>query len=786
MNGRCLSAGASIAARGLPRGVTLAIGIVFVSSQLGLAQSPNVAQSPKVGDESVLSVSLPQKPNQFAGFNATVTLEPPEYAGYMRVQIELDGTGQFSADRRFSVRVTSVANAYSPSANGIDVVIPVMARQGESRVRAERMVPQESVCEGFRVEILESGVPIEGYGQEVGSFRLRGNTAISDVMSSEMRIRTLWIGDVDTGGSPTLTAATIGFFQYVHGIPAEAVREELDVATISELPGDWRAYQRHDVALITRENFRRLIDTEPAAIDPLREWILLGGTLVVAGCDSRAGVLDRLSFADAGGSPTGEIRVATENAVQQLTKRPQEPNFRERVGDRRASLELDGVRWPLPTSMDSMFQFVYTDLVKWDQRSADAKRAPAIWIQPVAAGRVIGLPGLGGEGRANVVSWRVARQMIWLDHRRSLSIRRGVDPILGDRRFDHWLIPGVAQTPVYTFMGLLTVFVVLVGPVAYRQTVKSGRGYLMFVIAPSLALMTTLSMFAYGIVRDGFGAVARVRQLTWIDGASGDAGERTRATYFAGIRPADGLRFPGDAEVVSYPAPDGLSWEARSGESPARRGTVTVTESGQRFSSSFLPSREQRQFVTHRPRRGLGRLVLSEADGGPASQPPSISSTLPISLRDVVVRDAAGRYWLAPELPAEATEVSCQPLDRVAAAQTLSRLFELQRAVSPTGGRQRPRGTRSRRSVSEVVDLIAELNRRGLEATAPITQGTFEHWLSQTLMIASALPPSTFLAVADVEPDAVAVESAEIVESIRYVFGTLPNAGSPETTDSPS
>ena len=111
--------------------------------------------------------------------------------------------------------------------------------------------------------------------------------------------------------------------------------------------------------------------------------------------------------------------------------------------------------------------------------------------------------------------------------------------------FKKWLVPGVAQPPVYVLVTLLTIFVILVGPVAYRRTTKAGRGHLMFVIAPVLAVVTTVSMFAYGLAADGVSTIARIRQITWVDGATGAAGERVRATYFAPISPGDGLNVSG-------------------------------------------------------------------------------------------------------------------------------------------------------------------------------------------------------------------------------------------------
>ena len=48
----------------------------------------------------------------------------------------------------------------------------------------------------------------------------------------------------------------------------------------------------------------------------------------------------------------------------------------------------------------------------------------------------------------------------------------------------------------------------------------------MFAIAPVLTVITTLSMLGYSIIADGFGSHARIRQITWVDGVTGEGVER--------------------------------------------------------------------------------------------------------------------------------------------------------------------------------------------------------------------------------------------------------------------
>ncbi|MCG8648296.1 MAG: hypothetical protein MI861_00600, partial [Pirellulales bacterium] len=363
----------------------------------------------------------------------------------------------------------------------------------------------------------------------------------------------------------------------------------------------------------------------------------------------------------------------------------------------------------------------------------------------------------------SICHWHVADSVI--SFRQSPMLRRGVDPLLGDRRFTNWLVPGVAQPPVYTFMGLLALFVVLVGPVAYRRTTRLGRNYLMFAIAPLLAMVTTLAMFGYGVVADGFGTVARVRQLTWVDGLSGDAGERVRSTYFAGVRPGAGLSFPGDAEVMGYPEGQGNTLEELDELAPAILGKVSITDEKQVFDSSFLPSREQRQFVVHRPRRRIGVVSLAVKNG---SGVPSISSTFAFPLNQVIARDAAGNYWTVSDLPAGGTS-KCDPLPTNKASIALGRMYADYRPISAVRVARQQTGGANR-----VSDLIIAANRQVNLGGVEVRAGSFEQWLNDHLQLNGRLPERHFVATAEVSSDALAVEETELVESIRYVFGTMP------------
>ncbi len=288
----------------------------------------------------------------------------------------------------------------------------------------------------------------------------------------------------------------------------------------------------------------------------------------------------------------------------------------------------------------------------------------------------------------------------------------------------------------------------------------------MFAIAPALALVTTLAMFGYGIVSDGFGTVVRVRQVTWVDGRSGDAGERVRSTYFAGVRPGDGLRFPGNAEVIGYPQGTGDSWEDQNKLTPETIGKVLIRNDSQVFDSSFLPSRQQRQFVVHQPRTGVGYLSLIPDPDATAA--PSIESSFDFVLHEVLVRDDRSDYWFVDNLASGRPRVT-------AAGRSESRL----KIARPTLQRTRAHFRRSRDTSpaeSQLQPGCLRCDRRHKPpagAKTNITDGVFEQWLQQNLQTLGEIPDGHFVATADVSSDVLAVQGCQPVASIRYIIGTL-------------
>ncbi|MEO1530113.1 MAG: hypothetical protein AAFX06_32340, partial [Planctomycetota bacterium] len=448
-------------------------------------------------------------------------------------------------------------------------------------------------------------------------------------------------------------------------------------------------------------------------------------------------------------------------------------------GPQKPQAAAGGMTAPLPNNMGARFapspveereQIEQSIELLRVQQGALKDRWKKVMPYRVGAGFLLSLPT---EDLRSPGALRTLEELSM--HRNSATVQRGVDPVLGDVRYQRWLIPGVAQPPVYGFMGALTLFVILVGPVAYRFTAKAQRSHLMFIIAPTLALLTTVAMFSYSVVSDGFGTTTRIRQVMWIDGSSGDAFERTRATLFSGIAPRGGIVFPADAEVMLYRAGNQRDWSNLPREIKDVRFRATVTEESQRFSGSVLPSRAQRQFVSHLIRPRLGGIAVKDApvfDSG-ADAPPTgdatIVSNLPFDLEQLIVRSDDGRYWFAARAPGNSEFSAVWLSDLADASKRLGDLYNMHRMIAATAA-TRSGSSSSRRKVT---DLLVFINRQISRQNTPVTDGNLERLLNQVLFADQELPLGSFVALGQPTEDAVAVEGAEVVSSVRYVMGTL-------------
>jgi len=702
-----------------------------------------------------------------AGFKTSVRFSDFCSVGYQPVEIVFQVPVATRADVRLNYRVTSLAATQTPDDNRLAVDIPIVVPEGTKNARWVRYLPKWMMGNGYEVIVSQDGRPLPDFRANVGDIshsRISGRGLVWEHEAAEELAANLLLITADAELSRADTQALAGLrlpWRFVTQGPWNSVtrsghggvrRQKVDANACGSgfLPSDWRGYQRWDLIVLDKAGIAKIKRSE-SEWKALYGWVLCGGTMAVWDAESQQELeklfdmpvsqRTRLSKERVQTLGISLYRVSTESVFfseegEAPAGSPANDPQNQRLGSNQAGLSLFGVG--------------------------------------LGAGRVISVKGSRDmkTGAAHTMEsattfgdrmkWNFYANVMKSDC--SQMLRRGADPMLGNREYYQWLVPGVAQPPVYVLVSLLTIFVILVGPVAYRRTTKAGRANLMFLIAPVLAVVTTVSMFAYAFAADGFSTVGRIRQMTWVDGVTGDAGERVRATYFAPISPGAGLTFPGESEVFSARRPGELTWASRHNLDNEPIGTVTVTEKSQRFNSSFLPSRDQKQFVSHRPRFNLGRLRTKPA--GAKKLGLQVTNEFKFKVNDAILRDRQGQYWQIENVGPGETRVAV-PVSPAIASPILGRFYIDHRPVVVGTPPRTRSGWRN-----GVVDLTSELSK--VTGAGGVVSGSFETWLRESLQIRSDLPPGYFVALGEVTPDAVAVQECDLQDSVHYLIGTLP------------
>ncbi len=231
------------------------------------------------------------------------------------------------------------------------------------------------------------------------------------------------------------------------------------------------------------------------------------------------------------------------------------------------------------------------------------------------------------------------------------NIRHGVEPFADNSDFWDWLIPGVGLPPIMEFQILITLFVIGIGPLNYFLLQRKRRLHLLVLSVPVSALIVTLGLIGYATFADGFQTRVRTRSFTELDQQTGEAVCWSRQTYYAGIAPSDGLRFPLDMSVL--PKEVGVNSRRRGNQMSGR--TIKWGED-QHLAEGWLRSRTTAQFMCIRSRPTLASLELASAPG----QPPVVTNRLGTPILHLVLRDTDGVYYAANSIDAD-TQTTLQP-----------------------------------------------------------------------------------------------------------------------------
>lgn len=250
---------------------------------------------------------------------------------------------------------------------------------------------------------------------------------------------------------------------------------------------------------------------------------------------------------------------------------------------------------------------------------------------------------------------------------RRWNSRHGLIPDSGNSEFARLLVPGVGLAPVTEFEILITLFVLLIGPLNYWLLKRYRRLQLLVLTVPVAALFTTVSLFGYAILSDGFSSTVRIRSYTSIDQRTGEAGCWARMSYYSGFAPGKGLVMPADAVMFPVlPTWANENWGIN-------RALVWNGEKAE-LTRGWLNSRTPTQYLFQRAGKTSRRIDITTG-----LNKMQVTNRLGSHIKSLLVLDAKGTFFAGENVDEEA-RATLQPVSR---QEAVNRIVPLVRDNEP-------------------------------------------------------------------------------------------------------
>lgn len=407
-----------------------------------------------------------------------------------------------------------------------------------------------------------------------------------------------------------------------------AALSRVELLPPGELPQRWIDYTCFDLAFISAADLRSLAANQQGVWQALREWLATGPTLCVYDMDLSAEELGRLE----------SLLGIPESAG------PVEPNG-SRPGWRAPNNNT--AREDEVTELAALVREYRSDYP--EGQSPDAQPpTPAAPVEPVAPAESPFLVRSVDQGR--VVAMSTAQpfhggryDLPWLLNDLDGSTwmwyrRHGMSANRSNNDYWNWVVPGIGLTPVGVFLVLIALFVICIGPINYYLLRRRRRLYLLLLTVPAGAGLVTVALLAYALICDGLGVRVRVRGLIELDQRAGRAVSWSRQSYYAGLAPSGGLRFPEHTAV--YPI-EQHPWDDSNSSFGVRH---LIWDGDQHLAAGYIGARSTAQYlvIDVAPAQAGLRLVEGES-AAPSLQ---VTNQLAARIEQLIVWDREGRcFW---------------------------------------------------------------------------------------------------------------------------------------------
>jgi hypothetical protein len=411
------------------------------------------------------------------------------------------------------------------------------------------------------------------------------------------------------------TAVTTG----IKRVPSVVMDQTPTIHGIStkQLPEHWIGLSSVEQILISASDLKTVCASQERDRDNLERWVAAGGALIV--------------------SETGDEFEEADKLLPMLLG-PERSVLADRIAD----------EWKTPTRKVRDFQklipgarnrdYYYGNQEEWFEASeaitiqeqkgllSSSKTVPTkakFAVSNYLNGQIVAVSN--DMSKWKQADWKLLHNTLAVNGK---SISEHIGSRTGKEWYDSFRIPGVGDPPVKMFQVLISLFILLAGPVMLLILKKTQQMQYLFVAVPCLSAAVCFCLFSYAILVDGSKKWGRAQSVTTIDHRTNMSVTHARATYYSGGRP--------------QPYASNMDTIALSGETES--ADTFITEFGDdayQLSGGEIRPRSPHEMVTIRTQISRQRLELIESDSGGL---PSLKNSLGGEVLAVAFRNKDGFY----------------------------------------------------------------------------------------------------------------------------------------------
>lgn len=284
---------------------------------------------------------------------------------------------------------------------------------------------------------------------------------------------------------------------------------DIEYTDVDAFPDSWHDYRSYDLVVLRLKELTVLCDSGRTRQEALRFWLNAGGSLAILDVESPADLkeLQRL-----------------------LTLAKIDTDFKKQSSQ------------PEQLSFLRVFPGAENGFSSRALRGGSAVEIPieslnGFRLSKYGDGEIVALPKI--EGR---------EEQIGLLRLANRNFDR-LSPMRNSRQAEKIGFPGIDEHPTLLFMGVISLYLIVVGPVGYEALNRLKRLYMMLILPPIIGASVVVLFVLIMLFKDGVGRQDRVEAFTVIDSQAGIARTVSRHVLFSALGFGGEISFPRDRDV---------------------------------------------------------------------------------------------------------------------------------------------------------------------------------------------------------------------------------------------